>query len=106
MNFRGRARRREYWTFQLVNCVLALGMLALGGAAGSDAPYFAFIAVVLVPSIAAGVRRLHDIGRSGWWYLLAFVPFGGLVVFVWSFIDSDPHGNKYGDNPKSLPGLA
>lgn len=55
----------------------------------------------LLPSLAVTVRRLHDTGRSGWWYLLSFVPFGGIVVLVFMFLDSEPATNQYGPDPKA-----
>lgn len=58
---------------------------------------------VLIPAIAVGVRRLHDTGRSGWWMLIALVPFiGSIVLIVFFVLDSDPGTNQYGPNPKLL----
>jgi uncharacterized membrane protein YhaH (DUF805 family) len=53
-----------------------------------------------LPSFAVAVRRLHDIGRSGWIYLLACVPFVGIVLLLWYFMDSRP-ANRWGPNPKA-----
>ena len=53
-----------------------------------------------VPSITVQLRRLHDIGKSGAWYLLTFIPFGGLVLMVWACFDSEEGSNAWGDNPK------
>ena len=62
--------------------------------------------VSFIPALSITVRRLHDIGKSGWWYLIAFVPLiGGLVLFVFTLLDSDPDRNEYGPNPK-VPGHA
>jgi uncharacterized membrane protein YhaH (DUF805 family) len=56
---------------------------------------------VLVPSLAVVVRRLHDTGRSGWWFLVGFVPFvGGIILLVFLVQDSAPGENEYGKNPK------
>ena len=56
---------------------------------------------VLLPGIALGVRRLHDIGKSGWWMLIALVPLIGLIVLlVFACTDSQPGDNEYGPNPK------
>jgi uncharacterized membrane protein YhaH (DUF805 family) len=67
---------------------------------------FTYAFVVFVPSIAVTIRRLHDIGKSGWWYCIAFVPFiGGLILLVLTLLDSEPDRNEYGPNPK-VPGHA
>ncbi len=59
---------------------------------------------VLVPSIAVVVRRLHDTGHSGWWYLISFVPYvGGIVLFVFLLLASTPGDNVYGPNPCDTP---
>ena len=88
-NFEGRARRSEYWWFMLfVNLV---SMVTCG---------FASI-VFLVPTIAVTARRLHDIGRSGWWQLISFIPLVGFILLlIWTIQDSAPGTNEYGPNPK------
>lgn len=70
----------------------AYGMGALGGL---------FCLAVLIPSIAVGVRRLHDTGRTGWWLLIGFIPLiGAIVLIVFFVLDSQPGTNAYGPNPK------
>jgi len=113
-DFSGRSRRKEYWYFHLVNAVVML-FLGLFAVAFSDQnkpamiPFglmFTYAFVVFVPSIAVTIRRLHDIGKSGWWYCIAFVPFiGGLILLVLTLLDSEPDRNEYGPNPK-VPGHA
>ena len=113
-DFSGRSRRKEYWYFQLFNGIVMI-FLGLFAVAFSDQgkpamiPFglmFTYGFVVFVPSLAVTIRRLHDIGKSGWWYLIAFVPFlGGIILFVFTLLDSDPDRNKYGPNPK-VPGHA
>jgi uncharacterized membrane protein YhaH (DUF805 family) len=113
-DFSGRSRRKEYWYFHLVNAVVMI-FLGLFAVAFSDQNKPALIAfglmftyafVVFVPSIAVTIRRLHDIGKSGWWYCIAFVPFiGGLILLVLTLLDSEPDRNEYGPNPK-VPGHA
>jgi len=111
--FTGRSTREDFWMFQLFNCLIFIGLFFIAIGAGSltdslgEWPltiafifmglYFLFI---LMPSIALRVRRLHDIGLSGWLYLLIFVPLGGLALFVMSCIDSERRANKYGPSPK------
>jgi len=109
--FTGRSRRKEYWMFQLFNILvgvaIAMGALLIGGKAGLNTFAFSLCAygmVSFVPSLSCMVRRLHDTGRSGWWYFIGFVPLiGGIVLMVFMVLDSDPDRNEYGPNPK-LPG--
>lgn len=56
---------------------------------------------ILVPSIAVGVRRLHDTGRSGWWLLIGLIPIvGWIIAIMWLATDSQTGTNTYGPNPK------
>ena len=107
--FEGRANRREYWMFQLflwiVSTVLMVPLIAglvmqsdmLGIA--SIILFVVFWLATFVPVIAVTVRRLHDCNQSGWMYLLAFVPFGGLVIFVFALLPGTPQQNVYGPVP-------
>lgn len=106
-DFSGRARRQEYWMFVLLNMLIMLGFGAVLGllSYALDAPFvmlliYLYVFAVFVPSLAVGVRRLHDTGKSGWWYLLAFIPFASLVLLVFFCMDSDPGENEWGPNPK------
>jgi uncharacterized membrane protein YhaH (DUF805 family) len=109
--FSGRARRKEYWMFFLFNVIftiLATVLDNLLGTAIEDLGYGFFYIVyalaVLVPSLAVAVRRLHDIGKSGWWLLVSFVPLiGGIWLLVLLATDSQPGENEYGPNPKENP---
>ena len=96
-NFNGRARRREYWLFFLANLVISF---VLGFLFGLLAPKVAFVAnfyslAVLVPSIAAGVRRMHDIGKSGWYIL---IPIYNIVLLA---TEGEKGSNQYGADPKN-----
>lgn len=112
-DFNGRARRSEYWWFVLLLMVtgfvigLLEGMLGLAG--GVVGPYgllsLLFYLAILVPSIAVGVRRLHDTGRSGWWLLIGLVPLIGAVVLLVFYVLEGQHGeNEYGPDPKAGEG--
>ena len=106
--FEGRARRREYWFFVLfyilISVVLSMVDRVLGlynEAYGMGALGGLFCRAVLIPSIAGGVRRLHDTGRTGWWLLIGFIPLiGAIVLIVFFVLDSQPGTNAYGPNPK------
>lgn len=107
-DFSGRARRREYWTFALYNFIFLLMAwlldIALGTASGGQGPgifYFLYIVAVFVPSLAVGVRRMHDLGKSGWTLLLAFIPFvGGIIIFIFTVMEGESRPNKWGPDPK------
>ena len=64
-------------------------------------PLLIFSIALFLPSIAVVVRRLHDTGRSGWWYLISFVPFGGFALLVFMFFDSESGSNQWGPDPKA-----
>lgn len=108
--FSGRARRKEYWFFVLFNVIASVVLSVIDGMTGTlDAEGGVGLLsglyglAVLVPSIAVGVRRLHDIGRSGWWLLVVLVPLlGALVLLFFAVKDSQPGSNEYGPNPKEM----
>ncbi len=107
-NFNGRARRKEYWMFTLFQLIFIYGgMLILGGIAYAiDSPFIIFaiyiyIFATLIPSLAVGVRRLHDVGKSGWFYLIILIPFVGPIwLFVLTVTEGDKGANQYGPDPK------
>ena len=119
-DFNGRARRSEYWLFALFQILLAIVLygviLAIGLSNGreqldenSPMAIVAGLVVILagiawlalvIPGLAVMVRRLHDSNHSGWLVLIGFVPFGGLVLFVFSLLDGTPGPNQYGPDPK------
>ena len=110
VEFSGRARRKEYWMFVLFNVIAAAIVGFIGGflSGATDVAAFAFLGTlynlaVLLPSVAVFFRRLHDIGKSGWWWLIGLVPFvGWIVLLVFCCLDSQPGENQYGPNPKGL----
>jgi uncharacterized membrane protein YhaH (DUF805 family) len=108
--FDGRSRRSEYWYFALfvfvaylAGVVLAKALGSIAGILGTTASIVlvAFWLATLVPSIAVGIRRLHDTGRSGWWLLIGLIPIiGSIVLIVFYVQDSQPEANAYGPSPK------
>jgi uncharacterized membrane protein YhaH (DUF805 family) len=107
--FGGRARRKEYWLFTLFNMIIAYVLLAIDYLVGTDYGsnmgllYTLYILATLLPSLAVFVRRLHDTGRSGWWFFIGFVPLvGAIILIVFMVLDSQSGSNKYGENPKSV----
>jgi len=104
--FAGRARRKEYWMFALWNALIGVVLFLPGIITKNQIlemiPFIYFLAV-FIPSLALSVRRLHDTGRSGWWFLINLIPYvGGIVMFVFMVLDSKPGDNKYGPNPKGI----
>lgn len=120
-DFNGRARRKEYWMFQLFNMLVYLGLATIAGiGAGllsiafpsessepSPVPFFAFalpvlyLLAVIVPTIAVIVRRFHDQDKSGWFTLLGLIPSaGGIILLVFMCLEGTPGPNRFGHNPK------
>lgn len=101
-DFKGRARRKEYWMFTLINAIVAIVIGIIGSLIGLGWLYYIYCLAVLIPSLAVAVRRLHDTGRSGWWILISLIPFiGGLWLLVLMCLDSQPETNGWGANPKA-----
>ena len=115
--FRGRARRKEYWGYflfwtlglvVLISAALAIDA-GIGNLNNSGVPIVMVVVIVLfmfgtiLPAIAMAIRRLHDIGLSGWLYLVVFIPYvGSLILFVFSVIPTQMHENKWGPVPDGI----
>jgi uncharacterized membrane protein YhaH (DUF805 family) len=101
--FEGRARRKEYWMFSLFNFVIVIAIGIIESVIGTDGViYGLYLLLILIPSIAVTIRRLHDTGRSGWWLLVAFIPLvGSIILLVFLVLDSETENNHYGANPKA-----
>ncbi|MFM8371200.1 MAG: DUF805 domain-containing protein, partial [Bacteroidota bacterium] len=101
-DFEGRARRKEYWIYFLFNTIF-LFLVMLMDIFLNTFPIFLlfFIAGTFIPSLAVTIRRLHDIGKSGWMYLVTIIPIIGSIWFLVLVVtDSQPGDNEYGPNPK------
>ena len=109
-DFSGRARRKEYWMFVLFNLIFAIVAMILDNILGLTVGvlpygvfYFLYTLAVLIPGLAVAVRRLHDVGRSGWMILIALIPLiGAIWLLVLMVADSNPGKNQYGSNPKEV----
>lgn len=107
--FSGRARRKEFWFFALFNIIVSIllsiidGILGLsvGGAeAGMGILSLVYALGVIIPSIAVTVRRLHDIDKSGWWFLIVFIPIiGPIVLLIFNILAGTPGPNRFGEDP-------
>ena len=113
--FSGRARRAEYWWFTLFSFLMhgtlqIVDRMTSGGGTGweTGGPGLLdglYSLAVLLPTIAVGVRRLHDVGRSGWWWLLVMIPVVGWVVLLyWTVRRGDMGPNAFGPDPISEDG--
>ena len=117
-NFSGRARRKEYWMFTLVYVIISTGCTVLDNVLGTvfmmDAgplgeismgygwAYTICVLIHFIPGLALAVRRLHDVGKSGWFYLIFLIPFiGGVWLLVLFCLEGKKEDNKYGSNPKA-----
>ena len=130
-DFSGRARRKELWMFVLFNMIFANAIMVLENVLGITTFNFANATMILdkllgtttfdlyggvgygwlyliynlatfIPSLAAGVRRLHDIGKNGWRYFVGLIPLAGLIILlVWFCRDGQTGKNKWGPNPKA-----
>lgn len=117
-NFSGRARRSEYWYFALCNVIISLVFyvpLLLSGGLQNEEPnalfwlfyglFMLYSIAILIPSLAVAVRRLHDVGKSGWFYLVGLIPLvGPILLLVWFFTEGEGHTNKWGADPKDIFG--
>jgi uncharacterized membrane protein YhaH (DUF805 family) len=104
VNFRGRARRKEYWMFFLFNIIAALILMILDffvlGTYG--VLYGLYLLAVILPSLAVTIRRLHDLGKSGWWIFISLIPvIGGIWLLVLLVMDGTTGENLYGPSPKA-----
>jgi uncharacterized membrane protein YhaH (DUF805 family) len=127
-SFSGRARRREYWLWQLFLVLFSLLLTGLllatlpagwdmaepdamvlmaetGGATSLVALLIAVASLALIlPTLAVSVRRLHDRDMSGWWILIGLTAVGGLVLLIFYLLDGTPGPNRHGPDPKGRPG--
>ena len=109
-DFNGRARRKEYWMFVLINLLFSMLAAFLDrmfgitwGEVGYGPLYVVYGLIVLIPGLAVIIRRLHDIGKSGWMLLIAFIPLIGVFWLLFLLVtDSTPGENQYGKNPKEI----
>ena len=112
-NFSGRARRKEYWMYVLVQSIIMIGLMILDSILGLDFElqgislgygYLYLIGVIIhvIPSLAVLVRRLHDVGKSGWFYFIFLIPIIGIIwLLVLYCTEGQKQDNKWGPDPKA-----
>jgi uncharacterized membrane protein YhaH (DUF805 family) len=107
VGFSGRARRSEYWWFVLFNVIVSVVAGIIAGLIRFPLLSTLVSLALLLPGIAVSIRRMHDIGKSGWVLLLGLIPLvGAIILIVWACKDSDPGQNAYGPNPKGAAAAA
>ncbi|MBF9057568.1 DUF805 domain-containing protein [Rhodobacterales bacterium HKCCSP123] len=108
LDFSDRAQRSEFWWFALFSVAgsfilrfidgILFGWMVMGHDISVLSALFGLI--MIIPSIAVAVRRLHDLDMSGWWYLLVFIPFVGALVLIYFFVQRGTVGpNRFGRDP-------
>jgi uncharacterized membrane protein YhaH (DUF805 family) len=108
--FTGRARRSEYWYFVLFNGIFSIVAMILDNVLGIALEgigygplYGLYLLAMLIPGLAVVVRRLHDVGKSGWMYFIVLIPIiGAIWILVLLLTDSQVGSNKWGENPKEV----
>ncbi len=108
--FTGRARRSEYWYFVLFNGIFSIVAMILDNVLGIALEgigygplYGLYLLAMLIPGLAVVVRRLHDVGKSGWMYFIVLIPIiGAIWILVLLITDSQVGSNKWGENPKEV----
>jgi uncharacterized membrane protein YhaH (DUF805 family) len=100
-NFSGRATRKEYWMFFLINFLISIAVSIVASLGHISFLSSLYTLAVTVPSLAVGTRRLHDIGRSGWWFLIGLIPLiGTIILIVFLATKSQSGKNQYGASSK------
>lgn len=96
-NFSGRARRKEYWYFVLFNIIVSIILVFI--------PFAPILwgLITFIPGLALVARRLHDVGKSAWFYLIILIPLiGSIILLIFLLTDSEVGNNKWGPNPKGI----
>lgn len=112
-NFSGRARRSEFWWFYLFNILASIAAILLDNALGItfdmslQGPISLLVGLfLLLPNLGLAIRRLHDVGKSGWWWLIGLIPIvGPIVLLVYFASDSEPNDNQYGPSSKYVSNM-
>jgi uncharacterized membrane protein YhaH (DUF805 family) len=100
VGFSGRAIRSEYWYWVLFTVIGMIATSIIDIVVGVSVTEPLFSLATILPSLAVGVRRLHDLDRSGWWVLLVFIPLiGAIVLIVWYCSRGTPGTNSFGADP-------
>jgi uncharacterized membrane protein YhaH (DUF805 family) len=99
VNFSGRASRSEFWYWVLFSLIAAFAAAILDGIIGFTLFYPIVSLGLFLPGLAVTVRRLHDVDKSGWWFLIVFTGIGAIVLIVWYCTKGTPGPNRFGPDP-------
>ena len=106
----GRAARSEYWYFALFSVISSIGAAIIDAALfplNDNGPLGMVVSLALfLPSIAVGVRRLHDLDRTGWWMLVSLTGIGIILLLIWGCLRGTPGPNRFGLDPLATPPLS
>lgn len=96
-NFGGRTNVKGYWMAVLFNVIamVFLGFLVVFSKLFAIL-YVIYVIAIIIPSVALIVRRLHDINKSGFWFFISFIPFGGILLLIWFCSSSVNENNRFG----------
>lgn len=101
-DFQGRSQRAEYWWFFLFNILLQFVLMAIVAIMPTIGGILALLVILalIIPGIAVTIRRFHDLDKSGWWILISFVPFLGVILLIYWFTQKGTSGeNRFGADP-------
>ncbi len=108
-DLKGRARRKEFWMFALFNGIISTVLIIIStvfglvSETGLSPLNSLYSSIVFVPTIAVSVRRLHDIGKSGWYFLVGLIPILGWIYIIYLYVQEGESGsNQYGEDPKKV----
>ena len=99
VGFSGRAARSEFWYWTLFSLIADIVAGIIDAFVGLGFVGLVVSLALLLPSIAVAIRRLHDLGRAGWWFLLVFTGIGAIVLLVWDCMKSTTGPNRFGTDP-------
>lgn len=103
VKFEGRSGRPEYWWYILAYFIVAVLVGFISGIIGAGTLLSNLLSLALfIPSIAVAVRRMHDIGKSGWWVLIAIIPIIGWIAFIYFAAQPSTGPNDHGEGPQPL----
>jgi uncharacterized membrane protein YhaH (DUF805 family) len=100
-NFNGRARRKEFWFFYLALVICNIFAMVLDAILETEVIFYGIVTLAtIIPFLAVSARRLHDIGKSGWWYLISLTIIGIILLIIWWAKEGETFSNPYGDSVK------
>ncbi len=100
VNFSARSTRSEYWYVCLFSLLISIPIAVIDSAIGVNVLSILWTLATLIPGIAISIRRMHDIGRSGWWLLINLIPIVGAIIFLVFTCKASDGSNQYGEPAK------